>query len=53
MTEIVDALPIFASVAPTSDFKGVAVATTETLPLTVCVLPDVKLEPLTVCLVMP
>ena len=35
VTVIVDALPIFASVAPMSDINGVAVAMTDTLPVTV------------------
>ena len=52
MTVIVEVLPIFASVAPMVDFNGVAVAVTVTSPETVCVLPDVNVEPLTVCVVM-
>lgn len=49
MTVIVDVLPIFAFVAPTLDARTCAVATTETFAETVCVPPEVNVEPLTVC----
>lgn len=52
LTEIKDVLPILASVAPIVDFNGVAVATTVTFPDTVCVLPDGKIELLTVCVLI-
>ena len=52
VTVSVDVLPIFASVAPRLDFSGVAVATTDTFPVTVFVLPDVNVDPLTVCVVI-
>ena len=49
MTVIVELLSIDAFVAPTLDANTCAVATTATFALTVCVPPDVNVEPFTVC----